>query len=73
MVESETASILSVAMDLLPKDIAAVFQLVVEGWEMRDIANHLNISRSSAYAKKVEATTILKNKLPKIFTLYCLQ
>lgn len=65
MVESETASILSVAMNLLPKDVAAVFQLVVEGWEMRDIANHLNISKSSAYAKKMEATAILKNKLPK--------
>lgn len=65
MVESETLSILSIAIDLLPKDIAAVFQLIAEGWEMKDIAKELNISKSSAYAKKIEATTILKNKLPK--------
>lgn len=70
MVESETMSILSTAINILPKDVAAVFQLVVEGWQMKDISNKLNISRSSAYAKKDEATAILKKKLPKnIYTI----
>lgn len=71
MVESETMSILSTAMKILPKDVAAVFQLVVEGWEMKEISNKLNISKSTAYAKKEEAATILKKKLPKnIYTIF---
>lgn len=65
MVESETMSILSLAIKLLPKDIADVFRLVADGWDMKDISNELNISKSSAYAKKTEAINILKNKLPQ--------
>lgn len=65
MVESETMSIISSALNILPKDVAAVFKLIVDGWEVKDIAEELNISQSSVYAKKKEGINILKQKLPR--------
>lgn len=65
MIESETMTLLSVAIDILPKDIADIFKLIIEEWPIKDIATKLNIPLSSVYAKKSEGINILKNKLHK--------
>lgn len=63
IVESETLSIVSEAVKMLPKECAAVFKLFIEGWEVKDIALKLNKAQSTVYAQKQEAISILKRKL----------
>lgn len=61
--ESETLSIISEAVKLLPKECAEVFKLFIDGWEVKDIAQKLNKAQSTIYAQKQEAISILKQKL----------
>lgn len=76
VVENETLSIISQALDMLPIECARVFKLCIDGWEVKDIAQKLNKTSSTVYKQKQEAITILKEKLPKdklfILTLFSL-
>lgn len=65
IVESETLSIISEAINILPKECAKVFKLFIDGWNVKDIAIKLKKSQSTVYAQKQEAINILKNKLSK--------
>lgn len=63
--ESETLSIITEAIGILPTECAKVFKLYIDGWEVKDIAKELNKSQSTVYAQKQEAISILKRKLYK--------
>lgn len=65
VVENETFSIISQALELLPMECARVFKLCIEGWEVKEIAEKLNKTPSTVYKQKQEAISILKEKLPK--------
>lgn len=71
--ETETLSIISQAINLLPSECAKVFKLCIDGWQVKDIAKELNKSESTVYAQKQEAISILKRKLPnKMLTVLCI-
>lgn len=65
IVEVETLSIITQAINVLPAECAKVFKLHVEGWDIADIATKLGKSESTVYAQKNRAISILKNKLSK--------
>lgn len=65
IIESETLSIISSAIDMLPEECAKVFKMHIEGWEIKDIAKELNKSPSTIYNQRKEAIEILKKKISK--------
>ena len=64
IVENEIYSLVNQAMELLPKDCAVIFELLLNNWNVKDIAKKINCSERTVYNKKYEAISILKNKLP---------
>lgn len=64
IVETETFSIIDHALDILPEECAKVFKLHLDGWNVNDIAEKLNKSKSTVYAQRNEAISLLKRKLP---------
>lgn len=64
IIESETFSAISEALDLLPKDCAEIFKAFIEGWDASEIADKLKCSKRTVYNKKNEAISILKQFLP---------
>lgn len=72
--ESETLSIISEVVEILPAECARVFKLFIDGWEVKDIAKKLNKSQSTVYAQKQEAIAILKRKITsdKLLTIMML-
>ena len=65
IIESETYSLVSYAIDLLPEECADVFKLHIEGWSMKEISEKLNKSERTIYSRKNEAIEILKQKMKK--------
>lgn len=63
IIETETLSILSQAIDLLPSECAKVFKMHIDGWDVKEIAQHLGKSQSTIYNQRHEAISILKKKL----------
>ena len=63
--ENEIYSIVNQALDLLPKDCAEIFNLLLQDWSVIDIAKKLNYSKRTVYNKKDEAINILKKRLHK--------
>lgn len=63
IIESETLSIISEAIDLLPDECAKVFKLYLDGWNVKEISEQLNKAASTVYAQKQESISILKKKL----------
>lgn len=61
--ESEMLSVISQAIDLLPEECSRVFQLHLDGWDVKDIAEKLNKSESTVYKQKHRAIDILKGKM----------
>lgn len=63
ILESETLSAISEAIEMLPAECAKVFKLHIEGWEIKEIAEHLNKSQSTVYNQRREAIEILKKRI----------
>lgn len=61
--ESEIYTIVNQAIDLLPEDCATIFQYLIDGWSVSDIAKKLNKPERTVYNKKYEAVDILKRKM----------
>lgn len=72
ILESETLSIISEAIELLPSECGKVFKMHIEGWEIKDIANELNKSQSTIYNQRKEAIEILRRKVSKNVFLFFL-
>ena len=68
--ENEIYSLVSQAMKLLPKDCATIFELLLNNWSVKDIAEQINCSERTVYNKKDEAINILKRKLPNSKLLF---
>lgn len=65
VVETETLSIITQAIGLLPEECARVFKLHLEGWSVKEIACKLNKAESTVYSQRNEAISLLKSKLNK--------
>ncbi len=63
IVEIETLSLINQAMKQLPEECLKVLQLVVEGWEVGEIAVKLGKSPSTVYTQKTRALDILKKNI----------
>lgn len=72
ILESETLSIISEAIELLPSECGKVFKMHIEGWEIKDIATELNKSQSTIYNQRKEAIEILRRKVSKNVFLFFL-
>lgn len=71
ILESETLSIISEAIELLPAECGKVFKMHIEGWEIKDIATELNKSQSTVYNQRKEAVEILRRKITKkVFSIF---
>lgn len=71
ILESETLSIISEAIELLPSECGKVFKMHIEGWEIKDIATELNKSQSTIYNQRKEAIEILRRKVSKnVFSIF---
>ena len=70
VVETETLSIITQALDALPAECAAVFKLHLDGWAVKDIASKLNKSESTVYAQKQSAISLLKKKLNSKYHMF---
>ena len=70
--ENEIYSLVNQAMNLLPDDCAEIFELLLNNWNVKDIAKKINCSERTVYNKKYEAIAILKNKLPNSKLLFIL-
>ena len=56
IIEGEIYSIIPSILKLLPKDCVEIFRLVVEGYNVDEIADNLNITKRTVYNRKSEAT-----------------
>ncbi|MEG0500354.1 MAG: sigma-70 family RNA polymerase sigma factor, partial [Rikenellaceae bacterium] len=65
ILESETLSIISEAIELLPEECGKVFRMHIEGWEIKEIAEQLHKSPSTVYNQRKEAVEILRKKISK--------
>lgn len=65
MVEAETLAILKKAAESLPEEISKVFKLILEGYEVKEIATKLGKTQSTIYIQKQNAIEILRKKIPK--------
>lgn len=63
IVETETISIISQAIELLPTECAKVFKMHLDGWNVKEIATALEKTQSTVYNQRLEAISILKEKL----------
>lgn len=63
IIETETISIISQAIELLPTECAKVFKMHLDGWNVKEIATTLEKSQSTVYNQRLEAISILKEKL----------
>lgn len=71
MIETETMSILYAYIDKLPQDCGRILKLHIEGWNMKEIAEHLGKPQSTIYRQKEKAISMLSDKMPKkIFMLF---
>lgn len=62
IIESEVCSLVNQALDMLPSDCAEIVKLYIEGWDIKEISDNLNIPKRTVYNRKNEAITILKLK-----------
>lgn len=65
IVEVEALSIINEALKILPQECAKVFELHINGWSVRDIAQQLEKGQCTVYTQRQDAITILKKKLSK--------
>lgn len=63
--ETHIFSILNEATSILPKDCAEVLKYHFEGWQMKDIAQKMDLSERSIYNKRDQAIEILKKSMSK--------
>lgn len=63
IIETESISIISQAIELLPTECAKVFRLHLDGWDVKEIAAKLGKSQSTVYNQRQEAISILRTKL----------
>lgn len=61
--ETELFSILEEAQHILPSDLCTVLRMIVEGYEMKEIAEAVNCSQSHIYAKRDKAVKLLRRKM----------
>ena len=67
IVENEITSLVAIMSDFLSEDCAKIFKLYLEGWDIKDISEELNIPKSSVYAKKKIIANILKKKFKLLY------
>lgn len=72
MVEAETVMLMKSVSELLPEECAKIFQMYMEGWEIKDIAQELKKSPSTVYTQRTRAIEILKQKIDKNLLLLLL-
>lgn len=70
MVESETLSIITEALDVLPQECAKVFKLHLDGWNVKEISEKLGKAPSTIYTQKQDAIKLLKNIIESNKLLY---
>lgn len=67
MVETETYSVLSQAVNILPEECARIFKMTLNGWSTDEIADKLGKSKSTIYEHKQNAVKIIKKNLFRNF------
>lgn len=63
--ESEIYSIIPEALNLLPEDCVETFNLFIEGYSVKEIAQKKNKPLSTIYSQRDKSISILKRKLPR--------
>lgn len=63
--EAEVFSLIPSALNLLPEECARSFQLFLDGWEVKDIAEKLGKQPSTIYNQRKESIKILRKKISK--------
>ena len=71
IIETESISEITLIANMLPEQTAEIFKYMLNGWEMKEIAEKTNRSLSYVYAQKDIAIKIIKNKhfINKIFVI----
>ncbi len=63
--ESEILSLLYESIELMPQEMAKIFTLMIEGYDVKDISEKLGRSQSYIYTKKSAGIVFLKQKIKK--------
>lgn len=63
IIEAETLTLTSEMMKILPQEMAKVFKLYIEGWDMKEIALKLGKKESTVYSQKRDAISFLKKRI----------
>lgn len=69
MVETETYSIISQALTILPEECARIFKMTINGWSTDEIAEKLGKSKSTIYEHKQNAVKIIKKRLSQMIMI----
>lgn len=72
IIESEIYSFMQQSLKTLPKDCADIIRFHIEGWNIKEISEKLNISERSVFNKKKEAIDLLKQNNKNLFILFLL-
>lgn len=65
IIETETLVYLKkIAEEILPEEIAKVFKMILEGYEVKEIAVRLGKTQSTVYIQRQDAINILRKKIP---------
>lgn len=66
MAETETYSVISQALTILPEECARIFKMTINGWSTDEIAKKLGKSKSTIYEHKQNAVKIINKKLSQM-------
>lgn len=69
IIETEIYSFIQHSLKMLPKDCADIIKFHIEGWNIKEISDKLNISERSIFNKKKEAIGILKQNIKNQFVI----
>lgn len=72
IIESEIYSFIQQSLKILPKDCADIIRYHIEGWNIKEISEKLNMSERSVFNKKKEAISILRQNMKNPFVLFLL-
>lgn len=72
IIESEIYSFMQQSLKILPQDCADIIRFHLEGWNIKEISEKLNISERTVFNKKREAIDILKQNVKNHFVLFLL-
>lgn len=70
MAETETYSVISSALTILPEECARIFRMTMNGWNTDEIAEKLGKSKSTIYEHKQNAVKIIKKKISRLILIF---